>query len=232
MLLLWLIACAPHLRFPGPLGGLGDEPVVERFEVDAPEEGAPPRIRPTRARPVATDGEAIARAAASFLGAKKLLVDGAVYRWDCSGFVEASLAAAGLAFRGSSAMLFDQAKELGVLHRRRKPHPGDVAFFDDTYDRNGNGRVDDPLSHVAVVERVDADGTVHMVHVGSRGVAPLTMNLRRPEDRADDDGKPLNDPLRARSPKDGPRTRTLTGELWVAFASFWKARGAVADEAT
>lgn len=232
MLLLWLIACAPHLRFPGPLGGLGDEPVPV-VAYAAPDGEAPTRARPTRAaRPESGDGEAVARAAASFLGARKLLVDGATYRWDCSGFVEASLAAAGLAFRGSSAMLFDQAKELGVLHRRRKPHPGDVAFFDDTYDRNGNGRVDDPLSHVAVVERVDADGTVHMVHVGSRGVAPLTMNLRRPEDRAAEDGKPLNEPLRARSAGDGPRTRTLTGELWVAFASFWRARGAVADEGT
>lgn len=120
-------------------------------------------------------------------------------------------------------MLFDQAKQERVLHRRRIPSPGDIAFFDDTYDRNGNGRLDDPLSHVAVVESVDQGGTITMVHIGSKGVARLMMNLRHPEDRTDTQGTVLNDYMRARSNGDSPRTRYLTGELWVAFASYWEA---------
>jgi hypothetical protein len=153
------------------------------------------------------------------------------FRYDCSGFVEASLAAAGCPFTGSSASMWEQARDLHVLHRRRRPSVGDVAFFDNTYDRNGNGRVDDPLSHVAIVERVERDGTIGLVHLGNRGVTRLTMNLRDPETQTDADGRLLNDVLRRRSSADGPRTRYLTGELCVGFASFWRADPAVADDA-
>lgn len=227
MLLLSLLACAPsYHRIPGPLAGVGRDPGSE-WVLPRAEKPARPE-RPTRpekpgAGPAPT---AIAEAAAAFLGAKALLVEGERYRWDCSGLVEASLASAGCTFKGSSAMLFDQAKEERVLHRRRVPSPGDIAFFDDTYDRNGNGRLDDPLSHVAVVESVAKDGTITMVHFGSKGVVRITMNLRHPEDRTDTDGNVLNDYLRPRGRNDSPRTRYLTGELWVAFASFWDAPSA------
>jgi hypothetical protein len=220
-----LLACAPSIhRIPGPLAGVGRDPGSE-WVIAAKPARAEKRPRPDKpaAGPAPT---AIAEAATAFVGAKALLVDGERYRWDCSGLVEASLASAGCAFKGSSAMLFDQAKEERVLHRRRIPTPGDIAFFDDTHDRNGNGRLDDPLSHVAVVESVAADGTITMVHVGSKGVVRLTMNLRHPEDRTDAAGKVLNDNLRARGKNDSPRTRYLTGELWVAFASYWDSAGA------
>lgn len=204
MLFAWLIGCAPH-RFPGPLSGLGREPAVER------------------ALAAAGASSAVADAAAAFVGSRELRVDGEAFRRDCSGLVEAATASAGCSVRGSSAMLFDQARERGVLHRRRVPAAGDVAFFDDTYDRNGNGRTDDPLSHVAIVESVDPDGTIHLVHIGSAGVVRIVMNLRHPEDRDDRDGKRINDYLRSPGRNDSPRTRRLSGELWVAFGSFWKA---------
>ena len=219
MLLALLIGCASHAyRFPGPLAGLGREPLEE---APTASEGKAPRTH--------GDGDAVAAAAEGFLGDRKLSVRGEAYRFDCSGLVEASLAKAGCAFTGSSADLFEKARAAGVLHRRRVPEVGDVAFFDDTYDRNGNGRLDDPLSHVAVVESVDADGTVHMVHVGSKGVVRLVMNLRDPSTRADEAGKTLNDYLRAQSKRDPARTRYLAGELWVGFGSFWKGDRRVAS---
>lgn len=205
------------MHLPGPLAGLGREPSYDRSAVAVAERPsrADPRTPPTPLE--------IATAAAGFVGARALVVDGERYRWDCSGLVEASLASAGCAFKGSSAMLFEQARDLRVLHRRRKPTPGDIAFFDDTYDRNGNRRLDDPLSHVAVVESIDADGTITLVHVGSAGVVRFLMNLRHPEDRTDKDGRLVNDYLRARKDGDSPRTRYLSAELWVGFASFWEA---------
>ncbi|MDP2316079.1 MAG: CHAP domain-containing protein [Pseudomonadota bacterium] len=223
MLLLALLGCAPSFhQVPGPLAGLGGEPSSEWV--------LPRSERPSRPRPDAPAERpapvAIAEAAAGFVGQRSLLVDGEPYRQDCSGLVEAALASAGCAFRGSSAMLFEEAKAQRVLHRRRMPSPGDIAFFDDTYDRNGNGRRDDPLSHVAVVEAVDRDGTITLVHFGSKGVARVTMNLRHPEERTSPDGKELNDYLRAHHRGDPPRTRYLAGELWVAFASYWEARPA------
>lgn len=213
MWILLLTACAPSMfRMPGPLASMGRDPSADWRLPTRPVE-TPPTRAPERP-------QAIAAAAAGFIGASALRVDGKVYRFDCSGLVEASLASAGCTFSGSSAMLFAQARDAGVLHRRRTPRPGDVAFFDDTYDRNGNHRLDDPLSHVAIVESVERDGTITLIHAGSSGVVRFTMNLRHPEDREDGKGRVINDYLRARKAGDSPRTRYLASELWVAFASF------------
>lgn len=205
MLLVLLLGClGPSLRIPGPLSGLGRAPFTERERA-----------------PVGA-GHDIAAAAESFLGHRALVALGKSYRFDCSGFVEASLAKAGLSVSGSSAAIFELAVERGVLHRRSAPDRGDVAFFDDTYDRNRNGRVDDPLSHVAIVESTDPDGTIHLIHVGSGSVGTFVMNLRRRADRTDDEGNRINDRLRVERRSDPPGTRYLAAELSVGFGSFWK----------
>lgn len=215
MLLAFLFGCATHFRPPGPLAPMGEGWVARH---DAPRSAAPG----AGSDPAEGPGATVVATACRFIGQPRIVLDGVTYRQDCSGLVEAALAAAGYDFAGSSAMLFEAARDAGVLHRRRLPFPGDVAFFDDTYDRNGNGRRDDPLSHVAVVEAVAEDGTITLVHVGSKGVVRFRMNLRRPEERSTEGGVVLNDYLRARTPGDGPRTRYLAGELWVGFASFWR----------
>jgi hypothetical protein len=222
MLILLLTGCAPSMfRMPGPLGSMGQDPSADWR--------LPTRSAPDRAPDLPTPS-AIATAAAGFVGATALRVDGQVYRFDCSGLVEASLASAGCSFSGSSAMLFEQARDLGVLHRRRVPRVGDIAFFDDTYDRNGNHRLDDPLSHVAIVEKVDASGTITLIHAGSTGVVRFVMNLRHPDERDDARGRRINDYLRVHHDGDSPRTRYLAGELWVAFASFAEAKVVAAAE--
>lgn len=156
------------------------------------------------------------------VGARSIVVSGVKYRFDCSGFVEASLASAGLDFQGSTRDLFATARERGLLHRRHRPEVGDVAFFDDTYDRDGDGRFNDPLTHVAVVTEVRGDGTMELVHLGGSGIAKLAMSLRDPEVHKDADGKLVNDYLRVASSKDSHRVHHLSGELWAAFGSLWK----------
>lgn len=229
LLALVLAACAPSpWRMPGPLHALGrgaDEPVPEYLARRAG--AAAPAATRTGGAPTAT-ARRIAAAAEGFVGDARLMVAGEAYRYDCSGLVEASLAKAGLAHSGSSAMLHDAARDAGALHRRRLPAVGDVAFFDDTYDRDGNGALDDVLTHSAVVVGVATDGTVEMVHVGSNGVTRLTMNLRHPHDRSGPEGQVWNDYLRAKTRRDPLGTRYLAGELWVAFASFWSAPAQVA----
>jgi hypothetical protein len=220
VLLLALLACAPNAyRIPGPLASLGEDPAPEWL----PRRASPsplPRRTPGAPPPAPLE---IAAAAARFVGDRSLVVDGERFRFDCSGLVEAALASAGCAFTGSTAQLFEQAREHRVLHRRRVPTPGDVAFFDDTYDRDGDGRRNDALSHIAVVETVDAAGTITLVHVGSEGVTRFLMNLKKPDERHDGAGSLINSYLRARKKGDSPRTRYLSGELWVAFGSFWDA---------
>lgn len=224
--LLLLSGCTSVYRMPGPLGAVGQAadypaPAGSQAEVAA----KPSAVKAPRAN---ATGQAVADAACAFEGARSIAVRGVKYRFDCSGFVEAAMDSAGVHFEGSSRDLFEAARERGVLHRRHRPDVGDIAFFDDTYDKDGDGRVNDPLSHVAVVVRVEGDGTIGMVHLGGSGIAPLTMNLRDPEAHQDAAGRLLNDYLRAASKRDPPRVKHLAGELWVAFGSLWKVEAVAA----
>lgn len=211
-----LVACAPRMRIPGPTRGMGAVPIVEHFEPEPAQSGRAARRR-GRTDP---DAERIARTASRLVGHARLQVGGEQFRADCSGFIDAVYTSAGQALGGSTADLFEQAREAGVLHHRKTPEVGDLAFFDDTYDRNRNGRRDDPLSHIAVVEAIAADGTVVLVHYGSKGVARLSMDLRQPDVHRGEDGVLRNSILRA----DGKDPR-LTGELFRAWGSLWKRGG-------
>jgi cell wall-associated NlpC family hydrolase len=158
--------------------------------------------------------------AVELLGRTRFDVGGKPWRADCSGFVRACYAAAGLrlpegtgAERSDSEALFRGLREEAKLVRGKTPRPGDLAFFHNTYDRNGNGLRDDRFSHVALVERVDADGTVQFVHFGSGTVRRDVMNLRHAALLKDPEtGKVWNAWLR----RDG-RGRRLAGELFFRF---------------
>jgi cell wall-associated NlpC family hydrolase len=179
-----------------------------------------------------TDGERVAKAAAHYIGKTSLTCNGKNYRYDCSGFVNVSYARAGydLGLLNTSA-LYDLAKEEDLYHRRRRPLVGDVVFFDNTYDRNGNGKLDDPLSHVAIVESIDEDGTITLIHKGSsKGVVRIVMNLEHPETARSPEGKVWNSHLRGKSSKDPRGTEYLTGQLWVGNASFWSSSALVAAD--
>lgn len=206
---------------PGPLSSLGEEVGRDEAYLARREAEPPPRTRAERkkARQAAAAGQEVAESVAALVGKNRLVVNGKTYRDDCSGLVMAAYARTGRSLAGGSADMFALAKELDVLHRKKLPEPGDVAFFDDTWDKNGNGRRDDELSHVAIVERVEEDGTIVLVHRGSKGVVRIRMNLREPHVGRREDGVVLNDGLRAGKDDGGPR---LTGELWRAFGSFWE----------
>jgi len=168
--------------------------------------------KPTR-RSTPGVGERIARAASYTLKHYP-----AGFRDDCSGFVEATLARVGIPLQGSTRMLWVAMADRGWTHHRRAPRPGDLAFFDDTYDRNKNGRRDDDLSHIAIVLGVRPDGTIVLAHAGtSSGRSRFTMNLSRPRHQFDVDGSRINDALRRGT---GGSTRgTLAAELLRGFAT-------------
>ncbi len=127
---------------------------------------------------------------------------------------------AGFPLSGSSASLWEDAKARGDTHKRKRPDVGDLAFFDNTYDRNKNGRRDDPLTHVGVVIAVDDSGTITLGHGGtSKGRTTLTMNLHHPSERTGPEGAVYNDWLRGRRKGDGPNGKYLAGELFRGFVS-------------
>ena len=152
----------------------------------------------------------LVRSAHDLVGVDRLYVGGTEYRDDCTGAVLAVYAAAGInlgahfhRYQGSGVA---RLHELMRDHRLyfaadgyARPEPGDIVFFDNTWDRNGNRRWDDELTHMGLVVAVDRNGTVSYLHNHlRRGVVVEQMNLRHPDARA------LNAPLRQRgSPRDG-----------------------------
>ncbi len=154
---------------------------------------------------------------------------------DCSGFVEAVYAAEGLPLRrlaqqaapGESsgvAALWAAAGRYGQRWRGGDwPAPGDLVFFEDTWDRNGNGALDDPFTHLGLVEWVDEAGTVTFLHRAGSGVVRGHLTLRRPGLMRTPDGAELNAPLRVKVSKDD-RAPALAGELFVGFGRIDLAR--------
>ena len=213
LLLLVFSGCASHrgIRIPGPTAKVGSERVAYAPPEKEAVEHVEPASRSTR------QGRRVAKAAESFLGKKRITVDGQKQRYDCSGMVCAAHKKADVPLSGSSKTLFEQAQDMNVFHKRKRPDVGDIAFFDNTWDRNKNGRRDDQLTHVAIVETVEKDGTITLIHLGGSGVTRLMMNMRHPSRKVNADGKKWNDVLR--KGKDGGPV--LTGELCRGFGSLW-----------
>ncbi len=157
-------------------------------------------------------GERIAAAARHHVERQQRLA-----RDDCSGLVESILKHAGVLFAGNTASFWATAEAEGRTHTG-PPAPGDLVFWDATYDRDRNGRLDDPLTHIGVVMGVEPDGTVRIAHRGTRtGVSEVRMTLRHPSTPRDADGNLLNSWLRA--PDARPAGPRLAGELFRGFAS-------------
>jgi len=152
---------------------------------------------------------------------------------DCSGYVEAVYEAQGIPIRDAfdirpedewraSAALQRATRELGVLYgAEREPLAGDLVFFENTYDRNRNGRADDGVTHVGLVEEVRPDGAVVFLHRGGGGVTRAILDLRAPSIGRGADGRQRNSPLRTRSRGGGP---SLAGELFAGFGRIDPAR--------
>jgi cell wall-associated NlpC family hydrolase len=142
---------------------------------------------------------------------------------ECTGFVRLAYRQAGVELLGPEALATDNgvtaiyrhAQALGALHSHR-PRPGDLAFFEETYDRNRDGKRNDGLTHVALVTGVEPDGTVHFLHRVSAGVRQSVMNLSHRDLARGPSGERWNDVLRSASKK---LRAYLTGELFAAYAS-------------
>ena len=145
---------------------------------------------------------------------------------DCTGFVEAVYEAEGVPLRELMRRAGrDESTGVGAAHRAvaafgtvlgrgEWPAPGDLVFWQNTYDRNRNGRADDGLTHVGVVLYV-VDRTVVFVHRGGQAVARGAMDTRRPRE-ATADGRVVNSHLRRRDPRlEG--VPVLAGALFAGY---------------
>lgn len=197
------------IPMPGPTRFVGRAEFYQVVETQVEQNEGP--------RSVFVIGTEIAKTAESFRGQKSLSIHGNPVRFDCSGYVIAVYGTVGISISGNTKSLYEQAVEVQVLKQIGLPKPGDVVFFDNSYDRNKNRRLDDYLTHIAIVKDVDSEGTVAMMHLGGSGITDLVMNLQHPNDHRSPEGALWNSYLRIN--KKGEQSPRLTGQLFNSYAT-------------
>ena len=198
-------------------------PQVERPRASAPE--ARPCCRSIERAP---SRSAIVRTAAKLVGAKTIQSNGRRIAYDCAGVTRAIFLKHGIDLYGSSAsdpeangvrLIHAHIRQQGTFHQGPVVHPGDLVFFNNTWDYNGDGKVNDPLTHIGIVERQEPDGTVVFISRVAGAVERYHMNLALPHVHKTAAGRILNDYLRRKDVIDPTNTDYLTGELFAQFAT-------------
>ena len=196
------------------------------FEAARSVEPPDPDCCPTRARPASRD--AIAKTAAKLVGARTIRYQGRRIRYDCAGVARAIYLANGIDLfenpggkRGGNGtrLIYRHVQRYGRIHRGPRVHPGDLVFFNNTWDANRDGRLNDSLTHVGVVEKMEPNGTIVFISRVSRGIERYRLNLAHPGVHKSRDGRLLNDFMRRKRRSDPDNTRYLTGQLFAAFGT-------------
>ncbi len=107
-----------------------------------------------------------------------------------------------------------------IYRSHNKASPGDLIFFNNTYDKNKNKRVDDPLTHIAMITEVNRDGTIKYIHKSGKGIIYGYMNLRK-RNKTKHKNKVINSYLRRRYKKDSRRVKYLSAQLFNTFGTIF-----------
>lgn len=233
-LLLLLTSCVndPDYVRPGPMGPGNVRPSQSKEGV-APRPGVGVYSGANRGT-LNEKRTAVLRSAESLLGKapdSKITVRGKTFTLDCTGTLSAAWWGAGYdiqkdfhLYSGNGvSRLYAYLKDKKALHTLKKPIPGDIVFWSNTYDRNNNGIMyDDGLTHAGLVMQVDDDGTVHYLHLSTtRGVAIAYFNLHHPKTAFSPSGKVWNSPMYLGSHYNNKVNppHWLSGDLWTAFGN-------------
>lgn len=231
LLFLFLSACAAGR----PLGArVGIDDGFRPFAAAPSATLVPPAVagepRPLEVAPGAR--ASAVELARSLVGSRRVEVGGKRFGDDCTGLVRGVYAAlgvdlmsAGQAGDNGVTAIWRFTAQRGRLYDGGRPLPGDLVFFRETYDLNRDGQVNDGLTHIGLVDDVEPDGTVLVIHRVARGVVRYRMNLAAPTQAKDPAGKVLNDGLRLAGQGSAPR---LTGELFVSFGTLLPVEGSLA----
>jgi hypothetical protein len=192
---------------------------VTAGEVDADTPGSDIRI-------------ALVEQAYALLGKNRLQVRGRSFTLDCTGVVLAAYWGAGIdlssplsRYSGNGvARLYGYLSDFDLLAEGSEAWPGDIIFWDNTYDRNGNGKVDDPLTHVGMVVSVAENGDIAYIHHNYRqGIILEKMNPLEPSTYSRQEGDKtviVNSFMRMRGSPE--YDKNLSGELMRAWGRAWR----------
>ena len=168
------------------------------------------------------------RTAATLVGAKTIESNGRRIAYDCAGVTRAVFLKHGIDLYDGEAsdpdangvrIIHSHIEEQGTFHQGPIAHPGDLVFFNNTWDYNGDGKINDPLTHVGIVERQESDGTVVFISRVASAVERYRMNLGLPHIHKTAEGRVLNDYIRRKGVGDPAGAGQLTGELFAIFGT-------------
>src|SRR6266849_5224246 len=182
---------------------------------------SPPAVRADETAPPnrAASRETVVGVAQGLVGKTRIQLGRKRYPDDSTGLVRAAFDQVGIDLFSNArpgdngvAAIYRFAEARGRIYTGGRPVAGDLVFFHDTYDRHRNSN----LTHVGLVEKVEDDRTVWIIHRVRRGVVRYRMNLDKPDLRIDKSGRVLNDYLRHGTPG---RRDVLTAQLFTAYAT-------------
>lgn len=168
------------------------------------------------------------RTAAKLVGATTIQVNGRRIAYDCAGVTRAIFLAHGIDLYESRTtdpkangvrLIHQHISQRGKLHEGPAAHPGDLVFFNNTWDYNRDGLINDPLTHVGIVERQEPDGTVIFISRVAGAIERYRMNLALPQVHKTAEGRILNDYIRRKEIEDPPSTGYLAGQLFAGFGT-------------
>lgn len=171
---------------------------------------------------------AIVHTASKLVGATVIQVDGKRIAYDCAGVTRAIFLEHGIdLYDGSSPdpkangvrLIHHHISRHGKFHQGPAVRPGDLVFFDNTWDYNRDGIINDPLTHVGIVERQDPDGTVIFISRVAGAIERYHMNLALPHSHKTAEGRILNDYIRRKDLDHPFDAAYLTGELFAGFGT-------------
>jgi hypothetical protein len=166
--------------------------------------------------------------AAKLVGATTIQVNGKRIAYDCAGVTRAIYLEHGIDLYESGApdpkangvrLIHHHISRHGKIHHGPVVRPGDLVFFDNTWDYNGDGLVNDLLTHVGIVERQEGDGTIIFISRVAGAIERYRMNLALPHVHRTTEGRVLNDYIRRKDFGDLGNTAYLAGQLFASFGS-------------
>lgn len=171
---------------------------------------------------------AIVQSATRLIGARTITSQGRRIAYDCAGVTHAIFLEHGIDLYRTDRhdgnangvrLIYNHVHRYGTLHHGPEVRPGDLVFFDNTWDFNGDGKANDPLTHIGIVEELEPDGTVTFISRVANAVERYRMNLEQPHIHKAPDGRVLNDYIRRKRPTDPTNTARLTGELFSVYGN-------------
>ena len=213
-----------------------DVPVVPQ-----PDPRSGPGSHPTSFMTSRPSRLAIVESAARLVGARAIASQGKRIAYDCAGVTRAIFLEHGIdLYRGAFndpkgngvRLIHNHVRQHGTLHRGSNVNPGDLVFFDNTWDFNGDGKLNDPLTHVGVVERLEPDGTVIFISRVANAIERYRMNLDQPHVHKTAQGLVLNDYIRRKHPTDPENAARLTGELFSFYGNLLSPQKHMSSEGT